>query len=881
MYDDWRKTMVNEMKRELIFYDQANLILKDAEGDNQKQIAQIQELLDENIDVLIVSPNETEPITPAVERVFAKGIPVIVIDRKIASSSYTAYVGADNRYIGETIGKYVVNKLKGKGNIVEVWGLRGSTAFTERHEGFSQVISKYPAIKVTPIEGDWGVKRDAETAFRELLTRNPDYDVIFSHNDIMALDAHRTFVDLGLTKKVDFVGVDGLAGPGGGMENVAKGILKATALYPTGGDKAIEVAADIHFGRSYERENLLKTVMIDSSNVFVMQMQAEKILHQQQDILRQQTKNVEQIQVFKSQRTLIYFLLTSLCVLIVVSGFAVLAWREKIEINRKLENKSKEIERQRDTIAEMAQKAEDAMQEKLKFFTNISHEFKTPLTLIMGPSDSLLVEGSELKDRSRQYVTLIKKNAARLLSLINQLMDFRKIEEKKMTVRAAEMDVVEFTSDIMSAFREVAKGRKMQFLLSAPDKPLYGWFDPDMLDKVIFNLLSNAFKFTADKGRISVEISVDKEHRNILITVEDNGQGMSPEAIQHAFDRFYTSERAGGTGLGLSLSKELMELHHGDLVLTSDKGKGTRFCIVLPLGNEHFEATELRQTADNKTRTSAYEFLEDAASGLSNSSSDESELLMNQTLLIIEDNDELRHFLKGRFSPYFNVEEAVDGVTGLRLAFETVPDIVICDVMLPGKDGLEVTRTLKQDLRTSHIPVVILTARGTLDQQIVGIQSGADDYVTKPFSFEFLHERLKGLIRTREMLKEHYSQDVSLEPSVSPAGLDKKFLNDFRVLVEKNIDNPDFNVNEIGPELGMSRIQVYRKVKALLDCSVNDYIINVRLKKAQHLLLNTQKSVAEIATDVGFSTPNYFSKTFKSKFNLTPKEFKQAQNGPI
>jgi signal transduction histidine kinase/CheY-like chemotaxis protein len=878
MFDDWRKTMVNEMTRELIFYDNMELILKDAEGDNQKQANQILELMDEKIDLLIVSPNEADPITPAVEKVFAKGIPVIIVDRKINSSSYTAYVGADNKYIGETIGRYVANLLNRKGNVVEVWGLKGSTAFIERHRGFKEAISKYPEIKVTPIEGDWGVKRDAEAAFRDLILKGSSYDLVFAHNDIMALAAHRVYQDLGTETRIDFIGVDGLAGPGGGMENVSKGVLKASALYPTGGDRAIQVASDILTGRSFERENLLKTVVIDSSNVFVMQMQAEKILHQQKDILRQDVKNQEQIQVFNSQRILIYFLLASLVVLIVVSGIAILAWRDKKEANWKLEGKSREIAAQRDTIVEMADKAEVAIQEKLKFFTNISHEFKTPLTLIMGPADSLLTAGTELKDRSKQQVLLIKKNAARLLRLINQLMDFRKIEEKKMSIHASENDIVQFSNDIISSFQDLAKSRKIQLLFSSDHSSLNVWFDPGMLDKVIFNLLSNAFKFTPDRGRIAVSIALDKDRKNILMSVEDNGEGMSKESFQHAFDRFYSGEALGGTGLGLSLSKELMELHHGDLVLTSEKGKGTRFCIVLPAGNEHFSESEIQITPAAYSRNPAYYFLEDPSIQSRQAEEDDTILSKEKTLLIIEDNEELRGFLKNQFAPYYNVTEAVNGIEGLRMVFETVPDIVICDVMIPGKDGFEVTRTLKNDLRTSHIPVVILTAKGATEQRIEGIQTGADDYITKPFAFDLLHERLRALLRTRDALREHYSQDISIEHTATPSGLDKKFLNNFRALVEKNIDNSDFNVNDIGPELGMSRVQVYRKVKALLDCSVYDYIVSVRLKKAQYFLLNTDKTVAEISSEVGFSSPNYFSTAFKAKFNVTPKEFKQSQD---
>ena len=252
------------------------------------------------------------------------------------------------------------------------------------------------------------------------------------------------------------------------------------------------------------------------------------------------------------------------------------------------------------------------------------------------------------------------------------------------------------------------------------------------------------------------------------------------------------------------------------------------------------------------------------------------------TILLIDDNAELRQFIKGNLGKLYNIVEAQDGATGLHLAFEIVPDIVICDIMLPGKEGCEISKILKEDLRTSHIPIIILSAKGSIEQKIVGVQSGADEYITKPFVFQYLQERIKALIRNREVLKEHYSHDLNIDMNVtSPGSLDKKFINDFSALIEKNISNPELHVNDIGRELGMSRVQVYRKVKALLGYSVNDYVVNVRLKKAKHLLLQTDKSIAEISLEVGFSSATYFSTAFKAKFRLSPKEFKASQSMEI
>jgi DNA-binding response OmpR family regulator/two-component sensor histidine kinase len=478
---------------------------------------------------------------------------------------------------------------------------------------------------------------------------------------------------------------------------------------------------------------------------------------------------------------------------------------------------------------------------------------------------------------AKENIGLVKKNALRLLRLINQLMDFRKIEEKKMILRVSEMDVVQFVKETMTAFESLASKRKIDFRLSTSSEQVYAWFDPNMLDKVIFNLLSNAFKFTNDKGKIDIHIDLDQDRRNVLIFVEDNGIGMSKDFSEHAFDRFHTDGSYGGTGIGLSLSKEFLEAHKGDLILSSEKGKGTRFCVVLPLGNAHFEPEQLIQQSDWMRNTAFDSLVHDHTATVAQVS--KLTPTKDYTILIIDDNAELRVFLKKRLEEHYNVYEASDGATGLRQAKEVVPDVVICDVMLPNKDGFEITRELKEDRSTSHIPVIILTAKGSIEQRIAGAQTGADEYITKPFVFEYLHERIKSLIRSRESLKEHYSHDIAIDlQSNTPGSLDKRFINEFIAQIEKNISNTEFNVNDIGRELGMSRVQVYRKVKALLGFSVNDYIINVRLKKAKALLLETDKTIADISSEVGFSSPTYFSTTFKAKVHMSPKEFKLSQS---
>lgn len=875
--DAWRRQMLVAMQGELAFHPELQLIYRDAENSSTKQIQDIEYFIQSKVDLLIVSPNEAEPITPVVEKAFQSGIPVIIVDRKTSSNMYSAYIGGDNYEIGRLVGNYIAELLGGKGSFVEIWGLRGSSPAIERHRGLWDVLKNYPEIRSAgEIDGKWELDT-AKAQVRKRIRDFQPFDLVFAHNDIMAYGAHSVCKDILPDQNIRFIGVDALPGPGAGIQFVDDKILTASFLYPTGGEESIRIANQILNGLPYQKENILHSTVVDEKNVRVMKLQSDKILSQQKDIVRQQQKINEQIQTYYSQRILIYILLASLVIMIIVGAIATLSWREKNEINKRLQAKNQQIIEQRNTIAEMAERADKAHEEKLKFFTYISHEFKTPLTLIMGPVDEMLERRADIKFNPRENLLLIKKNAIRLLRLVNQLMDFRKIEDRKMMLHASEVDLIHFISDVMGAFERVAAKRKIDFQLITELPRLYVWFDPDMFDKVIFNLLSNAFKFTNDRGRIHITVSVDDLQKNAVIVVEDNGLGMSQEHIHRAFDRFYTGENFNGTGIGLSLSNEFIQLHHGQLTLSSQKGQGTRFCITLPLGNAHFEEQQLVSGRDGWVRNKDYDFLNEDTVTETKSGIEEAILQKDHTLLLIDDNAELRAFLKSRLETFYNIVDAADGTTGLHLAFDLVPDLVICDVMLPGKDGFEIARTLKEDLRTSHIPVIILTAKGSMENRIVGVRSGADEYITKPFVFEYLLERTKALIRSRELLKEHYTQCIINTDAVptSPGALDKKFISEFTALIERNIANPDLQVATICQDLGMSRVQLYRKVKALLGYSVNDYIVSVRLKKAKYMLLHTDKTISEIAADVGFSSPTYFSTAFKSRFKLSPSEFKQ------
>jgi DNA-binding response OmpR family regulator/nitrogen-specific signal transduction histidine kinase len=566
--------------------------------------------------------------------------------------------------------------------------------------------------------------------------------------------------------------------------------------------------------------------------------------------------------------------------MVIVGALAIRGWREKIETNRRLEEYNHKIVEQRNEISEMARRAEISTQEKIGFFTNISHEFRTPLSLILLPIDDLLAKSKDTKTEFKEGLVAIKRNAIRLLRLVNQLMDFRKIEGKKMKVQAYEMDIVKFIREAMVSFEKLAVRKNITFRLQTELDELRVWFDADKLDKVVFNLISNAFKFTKEGGQITVTVTVSEKGDETVIFFEDTGVGMSPEDVAHAFDPFYLGENAShnGVGLGLSLSREFVALHHGSLSVSSERWKGTRFCLRLLLGKAHLEKDEFAAQALDSILDPYYSIIVDEGLETAKQPDVPDARLNLSTILIIDDSVELVNFMKARLEKIYNVIIAYDGINGLQQAFDTVPDLIICDILLPGKSGIELTKILKSDLRTSHIPVIILTARGALEQKIEGIQIGADEFISKPFVFEFLNERIKALVTSRERLKEHYSHDIHIEPQLgSPGQLDRRFIGEFKALVEKNLSRADFNVNDISRELGMSRIQVYRKVNALFGYSIHDFLINVRLKKAKSLLLETDKRISDIAFEVGFSSAAYFSTAFRSKIGLSPKDFKNQR----
>jgi signal transduction histidine kinase/DNA-binding response OmpR family regulator len=535
-----------------------------------------------------------------------------------------------------------------------------------------------------------------------------------------------------------------------------------------------------------------------------------------------------------------------------------------------------------------AQRMHELDMMKFKFFTNISHEIRTPLSLITSPLEHLLSD-NRIDNDTRDHLKIMHRNAKRLLALVNQLMEYRKLEAGKLKLDLLKGDLVKFIREIINSFSELAEERNIKLEMKTVVNEIFIWFDPDKLEMVIYNLLSNAFKFTPDKGKISVLISLTYQDNSKTrsediasqvaeISISDTGIGIPQDQIDKVFERFYQSEksqfiRSGGSGIGLALSKDIIELHKGSISAFSKEGKGTTFKVCLPC-----ERKDITEKTGEYTTGKADETV--PAEG---SKTEEYENLAVKAefpntnlpiLLIIEDNRDMVYFIKKFFDNVYNIYEAFDGEKGLCMAQEIIPDIIICDILLPKLDGRKLCATLKNDERTSHIPVVLLTALSSKEHEKDGFLVGADAYITKPFDPEILKVRLEQILRTQQKLKEKYSHQIFLEPKdIEITSSEERFIKKAIKTVEDNLHNPDFGVNEFSREIGISKVQLYRKFRAISDMTVKEFIRTLRIKRAGQLIKKTDFNISEVAYKVGFKEVNYFRKCFKEFYGINPSEY--------
>lgn len=886
--DDWRAQMNKEILREALFYPGVNIEVYQAHDDNVRQIQDIESLIKKKVDLLIVAPNEAEAITPVIEKVYDAGIPVILVDRKINSEKYTAYVGADNYEIGRRAGEYIADRLKGKGRVIEIAGLKGPTPAVERHRGMVEALKAAPDVQViASVEAGWFQQKAGEV-MDSLLDVYPQVDLVFAQNDRMAIGAYEKARQKKRAGQIAFVGVDAVTD---GVESVAGGRLDATFIYPTGGDKVMQVAMAILRGEPYQRENILSTALVNRANARVMQMQMKHILTLEQKIELLNRQLDDYFLRYSAQKMFLY----ACVVILVLAGFLffflVRAFWVKNRLNTELSSQKQQLEQQRDQLQAqrdqlivLSRQLEEATHAKLAFFTSVSHDFRTPLTLIADPINQLLEE-KHLGERERNMLEIVRKNVAVLLRLITQILDFQKYEHGKLALRLSEFNALECIKDWTEAFHTLAFRKHIQFEVKAEgDVAQYVMVaDAEKIERITYNLLSNAFKFTPEKGEIKVVLSRIEQNNQACICMEvrDTGIGMSEEHIHHVFEHFYQIDvQHTGSGLGLALVEAFVNLHRGTVQVESGKGKGTCFRVILPM----------KQEGEVKGLTEKNEALEILQEGAVLDAGQETlhqwtentgveESADKEMVLVIDDNQDVRDYVKMLLQDKYTVIEAVNGQEGIRQAMKYVPDVVVCDVMMPVMDGIECCKRLKSELQTSHIPVLMLTAYAMDEQRIQGYDSGADSYLTKPFNAKLLLARIRNLIDNRKRLKSFTEDATAVSGKQSLGEVDKGFVEKLKALIEEKMSNSDLSVEDLGAELGLGRVQLYRKTKSLTGYAPNELLRIARLKKAASLLASSEKTVAEITYEVGFSSPSYFTRCYKDYFGESPSEFLKRRDG--
>ena len=875
--DVWREKLNEELRIAALYYNNVDLRIKSAYDDVKLQTEQINSFVDEGVDLLIVAPGQVT-ISPAIDRAYEKGIPVIIFDRRTRSDKYTAYIGADNKEIGSSMAEYLAGALTSGGRILELSGLYSSSPAIERQQGFDSVVATRPGLEiVAQAHADW-TEQGAYRVMDSLLSQpHPQFDCLFAHNDRMAMGARRAAAKHGLDiNSIQFCGIDAMPQKGGGMQLVADGTLFASFIYPTRGDEVIQLAMNILTNKKYKRENQLSSALVSRDNARVLLMQNDETVRQQDHLSTLRSRVDQAASDFNTQRIYLLVLLVFVVLLIVACAFAIRAYVAKARINSQLHDSMRKQKA-------MTEEMERMTQTQLQFFTNVSHELRTPLTLIAGPAEQLLEDGS-IRGQHRSMLQMIQRNTRILIQLVGEILDFRKVQNNKATLRLNRFALSDELSTWAEDFRAAAARRKITIVVAASGSTDTSTAntdgsmiiaDRDKIEHVYFNLMSNALKYTPEGGSITTTVEHAAQH--FTITVSDTGKGIDPKELPHLFERFYQAQGSiGGTGIGLSLVKAYVDMHHGTIEAQSEPGKGTSFVVTLPDTQPGYDPANDQKAAP---RVEDKNLIDDnyvsvdidanaAADRITNAEDFDNE---RPLVLIIDDNNGMRAYLRSILKDKYNVSEAADGKQGLEKACREIPKLIICDVMMPVMDGLEFTRQLKQNMATSHIPVILLTACSLSEQREEGYDTGADSYLTKPFSGSVLLSRVDNLLRNRTMLRSLFSGDKKEEAAEEQlSSRDQTFIGRLRDSIRQNMGDSDFTVERLGEELGLSRVQLYRKVKALTGQTPVDLLKKARLERARLLVEKTDKSISEIAYEVGFTAPSYFNKCFKDEFGVSP-----------
>lgn len=867
--DDWRAKMNDEINREIMFHEDAVAEIRSADDSSAKQIADIRYFVDNGFDIIIVSPNEAEALTPIIKEVYEKGIPVVIFDRNINGDTYTARIGVDDRGLGRSAAHYALH-ISGKGaKAIEIYGLKGSTPAEGRHEGFVSEFEKNGGTLLTSVASNWN-KEDAEAAVDSLLEIYSDVDLIYAHNDRMAIGASEVARRHG-RRDIRIIGID--AAPNIGIKAVADSVIDATFLYPTEGHRLIQTALAILKNEPYKKETILpvsSAVDLTNADILLLQNEALKEETGKMKLLKAQ---VDDYWAQHSSQTSLFYASIAIIVLLFGVGFLLLrAYWQRSRHQKELMARNRLLEEEKNKQTQLNEQLRIATQSKLVFFTNVSHDLRTPLTLIAEPV-AQLAEAGNLTPQQSTLIRIANKNIKILQRLINQILDFRKYENGKLGLTLTETDFSRVVGDWMESFYSVARKRDIKLTLVGPaqETPVVMAIDVEKIERVFFNLLSNAFKYTPDNG--SITVSYESDGDNLTFRVADTGEGISARDLGNIFDRFYQVDRINpkGSGIGLSLAKAFVELHGGSISVESTLNVGTEFTVKLPVRH-------VSETVAEADRTIARE---DAGAELDNIESDFTFDDNKPLVLIIDDNRDIQKLVGELLASDYNIIAAPNGREGVRLAARYVPDLIICDVMMPVMDGLECCRRIKEEVSTSHIPVLMLTACSLDEQRVEGYESGADGYLPKPFNSSVLKSRCASLIANRKRIKDLWQsgpfpvvsdRKPKAMESLGTTDIDSDFYRRFLDILMKEIGNQDLNVDMIASKLGLERSQFYRKIKSLTNYAPVELIRRLRLQRGRELLLTTDRTVAEIAYETGFSTPAYFTKCYRDAYGETPSQ---------
>lgn len=881
--DTWRDKLNEELRIAATYYD-VDLQIKSANDDVRQQTEQINRFVEQGVDLLVVAPGQVT-ISPAIDKAYEKGIPVIIFDRRTRSNKYTAYIGADNHDIGASMAEFMANANTAGTEVVELCGLSSSSPAIERDAGFDSVAACRPNISIVKkVYADWTEQGAYHVMDSLLSTPYPAFNCLFAHNDRMAMGARRAVVKHGIDPKtIKFCGIDAMPQKGGGMHLVSEGKLFASSIYPTRGDEVMRLAMKILTHKPYDRENRLSSALVTEANARVLLMQNDETTRQQGHLSELRNRVDKTVSDFKTQRIYLLIMLSALLLLGIAYVYVVSANRAKARLNRQLADS---VEQQR----QMTKHIEELTHTQLQFFTNISHELRTPLTLIAGPTEQLL-EDKTVQGTHRRLLQMVERNTKILIQLVSEILDFRKVQNNKAVLKLNRFNLAETLRLWADDFGAVTSRKGITVKVDAPtdatDTTVIA--DRDKLARVFFNLMSNAVKYTPQDGTIT--ITLRHNDGSFFFTMNnDSVKTISKDDLPHIFERFYQSKGSiGGTGIGLALVKANVDLHHGSISAASSQEEGTTFSITLPDTQEGYDPDDDNDDSKDNSTKAEQGYVDDSYAPVNVEAAEKAERITNAEdfdadrplVLIIDDNNGMRAYLRSILQDHYNVSEAVDGQQGLERARREVPKLVVCDVMMPVMDGLEFTRRLKADTATSHIPVILLTARSLSEQREEGYGTGADSYLTKPFTGSLLLARIDNLIHSRTLLRSLFSGNSKEEEKEEEmlGAQDQTFVTRLREVIRDNMGDSDFSVERIGEEIGLSRVQLYRKVKALTGQTPVELLRKARLERGRRLIEKTEKSVSEIAYEVGFTSPSYFNKCFKDEFGISPGVMREKAQG--